>query len=66
LTEIRHKLTLQAAYRPYIECPPIRGNAARCFPRFLLLYMTDTDIPSVDLLRPILASNYFESWGRKT
>jgi len=33
-----HKKTLQAAYRPYIECPPIRGNTARWFPRFFWLW----------------------------
>ena len=35
LTEILPNLTLNAAYRPYIECPPIRGDTARCSPRFI-------------------------------
>jgi hypothetical protein len=38
LTEIGHKKILQAAYRPYIECPPIRGNTARCLPRFFWVF----------------------------
>ena len=36
LTEIQSNLTLHVAYRPYIECPPSRGDTARCSPRYFL------------------------------
>jgi len=35
LTEILPHLTSNTAYRPYIECPPSRGDTARCSPRYL-------------------------------
>ncbi len=48
---------MTTAYRPYIECPPSRGDAARCSPRFCLsLYRLVTLCP----LSP--GSDYCTDW----
>ncbi|MCK9557385.1 MAG: hypothetical protein M0R50_05015 [Candidatus Cloacimonetes bacterium] len=37
LTKIQAMHFMFLAYRPYIECPPNRGDTARCSPRFLFI-----------------------------
>ena len=46
LTEIQPNLTLDTAYRPYIECPPSRGDTARCSPRYFLCWYYISQSPT--------------------
>ena len=60
LTEILPNLTLNTAYRPYIECPPNRGDTARCSPR----YFFDLQ-PGHDMLSFAEIVIFSSSWAYK-
>ena len=65
LTEIQPNLTLNTAYRPYIECPPSSGDAARHSPLyfFALILRNNRNIHTETVAHLYIADLYALSIG---